>query len=129
MNRLTLRVHDDLLELLQLRSGEASRSRSSFVETLLVAWLRADPRNPKVARNGKIDRDAPEPRAVRTADPVRFAERWTRYAQAHEIVMGHPPPREYLDDLDAYWPTGAEHPDDYDEQEEDIEERPAPRKR
>jgi Ribbon-helix-helix protein, copG family len=125
-NRLTLRTHDDLMELLSLRAREQGVSRSAYIERLLTAWLRADPRNPKIDNMGRLSVGAPEPRQLRAKDPMRTAEQWTRYAQAHEIVFGHPPPRTWLDDLDMYWPVASAGP--YDDPTDDAAESTAPSK-
>jgi hypothetical protein len=111
-NRLTLRTHDDLMALLSVRAREQGVSRSAYIERLLTAWLRADPRNPKIDNMGRTPAGAPEPRQLRARDPMRTAEQWTKYSHAHEIVFGHPPPRPWLDDLDSYWPVASRGPYD-----------------
>jgi hypothetical protein len=111
-NRLTLRVHDDLMHLLTLRSKEAGLTRSAYIERLMLAWLRADPRNPKFDPMGKVMPTAPTPLSLLRKEPMSVAERWAKYSNAHELLFGQTAPRHLLDDPDSYWPGVNEGPFD-----------------
>src|ERR1700688_139101 len=63
--RLTLRVHPDLMEILTARARERGVSRSQYIEKLLIGWTNADPRNVKVDSIGKIISDAADPATMR----------------------------------------------------------------
>ena len=67
--RITLRAHDDLMKLLTLRAGEAGVSRSHYIERLLIRFLMADPRNPKLDSSGRIV-PGPTPYDLRSKDPT-----------------------------------------------------------
>jgi hypothetical protein len=65
-----MRVHLDLLELVDIRARERGESRSRFIERLLVAFLQSDLRNPKNRSLGLILSDG---RAIgKVGDPGRF---------------------------------------------------------
>lgn len=101
--RLIMRMHPDLTEVLNLRAAERGMSRSKLIEQVLVGFLMADPRNPKMSPVGRIDRSQPTPLQMRESNPHRFAERWQRFVQAHQALFGMPPSTDWLDDLDAFW--------------------------
>lgn len=103
--RLTLRAHDDLMKLLTLRADEAGISRSHYIERLLIRFLMADPRNPKLDAMGRIVPGQTTPYDLRTKDPLRTAERWQRFSTAHENLLGMAPPRDWFEDADTYWPA------------------------
>ena len=133
-NRLTLRAHDDLMKLLSLRASESGLSRSAYIERLLIAWLRADPRNPKLDNMGKrVPNAGPSPFDLRTSEPLRIAERWQRFSQAHELIFGQNAPRDWFEDADSYWPAphgGHFEPEEAESDREDFEKRkPAKRPR
>jgi hypothetical protein len=102
--RITIRAHDDLMRLLTLRSDEAGVSRSHYIERLLIRWLTADPRNPKLDAMGRIV-PGPTPYDLRAKDPLRTADRWQRFSTAHELLMGMAPPRDWFEDPISYWPA------------------------
>ena len=102
-NRLTLRMHPDILEILSIRAAERGVSRSHLVEQLLVGMMKADPRNPRMDAVGRIISDAETPLALRERSPVQLADRWRKFATAHEIVIGAPPSQDWLDDERTYW--------------------------
>ncbi len=126
-NRLTLRAHDDLMKLLSLRASEAGLSRSAYIERLLINWLRADPRNPKLDNMGKLSpATGPTPFDARTSDPLRVAERWQRFSQARELIFGQNAPRTWFEDGDSYWPAavgGHLEPDDSGDDPKEAEAR------
>ena len=98
------------MELLSWRAAERGVSRSHLVEQILVGMMRADPRNPKMDPVGRIIPDAESPLALRERSPVQLADRWRRFATAHEIVIGAPPSSDWLDDERTYW-DGTAHAD------------------
>ena len=102
-DRLTLRMHPDIMELLARRAAERGVSRSHLVEQILVGFMKADPRNPRLDPVGRILHDAESPLTLRERSPVQLADRWQRYSTAHNIIIGSPPPSDWLDDLDGYW--------------------------
>lgn len=102
-NRLTLRMHPDIMDILSMRAAERGVSRSHLVEQILVGMMRADPRNPRMDAVGRIVPDAEAPLALRERSPVQLADRWRKFATAHEIVIGSPPSAEWLDDPASYW--------------------------
>lgn len=109
-NRLTLRMHPDIMEILSWRAAERGVSRSHLVEQILVGFMRSDPRNPRMDPVGRIIPDAETPLALRERSPVQLADKWRKFATAHEIVMGVPPSADWLDDTRSYW-DGVAHAD------------------
>ncbi|MGY3356276.1 hypothetical protein ACVWZK_002939 [Bradyrhizobium sp. GM0.4] len=107
--RLMVRIHPDLLELLSLRAAERGESRARFMERIIVGFLRADPRNPKMDPAGRIDPAAPPPIK---ADPIRYGAAWSRWEQLNEQMFSFRPPADWLDDEAGYamWAKRA-HPD------------------
>jgi hypothetical protein len=106
-DRLTLRMHPDIMEILAMRAAERGVSRSHLVEQILVGFMRADPRNPKLDPVGRIAEGAEPPLALRERSPVQLADRWRKFVTAHEIVIGAPPPADWLDDPSGYWDAPA----------------------
>ncbi len=120
-NRLTLRMHPDILEILSLRAAERGVSRSHLVEQILVGFMKADPRNPRLDPVGRIVPDFESPLALRERSPVQLADRWRKFATAHEIVIGAPPSQEWLDDERTYW-DGIPHADRGPVEQEEVPE-------
>ena len=63
--KLVMRVHPDLMELLTESAREKGVTRSAYVEQLLVGWVRLDPRNCRVDMIGKYAPDAPDQKRCR----------------------------------------------------------------
>lgn len=104
-DRLVMRVHPHLQEILKVRAREKGMSRSAYVESIVIGWAAADPRNPKIDSIGKFDPRAPSPAELQLKTPLRFAERWARFVQISELILGVPPPRAWFEaDPDEYWP-------------------------
>jgi hypothetical protein len=103
-------MHPDILEILSMRAAEKGVSRSHLVEQILVGLMKADPRNPRLDPVGRIVPDAESPLALRERSPVQLADRWRKFVTAHEIVIGAPPPQDWLDDPSTYW-DGVAHAD------------------
>lgn len=98
--KLVMRVHPDLMEILTERARERGITRSAYVEQLLVGWVRLDPRNRRVDLIGKYDPAAPTPADLRQRSRVGFVERWRRLAEASLLLLGFEPPREWFEDDD-----------------------------
>jgi hypothetical protein len=94
------------MKLLSLRASESGLSWSAYIERLLIAWLRADPRNPNLDNMGKrVPNAGPTPFDLRTAEPLRVGERWQRFSQAHKLIFEQNAPRDWFEDADSYWPV------------------------
>ncbi|MBR0994313.1 hypothetical protein JQ580_26685 [Bradyrhizobium japonicum] len=93
--RLMMRVHQDLVELLDVRSAEAGESRTRYIEKLLLAFLRMDPRNPKLDPWGRIDATVP---LLSTRDQIRFGEMWARWRDINERLLGFRVPDDWIAD-------------------------------
>jgi hypothetical protein len=94
--RLVMRVHQDLIDMLDIRSRERGESRSRFIERLMVAFLAADPRNPKLDPWGRILTDGPP--VSKAGDPVRFGAAWSRWTALNENLLGTRIPDSWLDE-------------------------------
>ena len=99
-DRLMMRMHEDLVKLLDARSAESGESRSRYIEKLLIAFLRMDPRNPRMDPWGRIDPTAPAPTMAH--NQIIFGEKWSRWCDLNER-LGYPkPPPEWLADERGY---------------------------
>ena len=127
--RVALRCHPDIERILEVRSREEGVSKSKYVEKLLIGWLGADPRNPRMDQNGRFVPGVETPYDLRSKDPLRTAAKFQQFSQAHDLLFGHPAPRRYLDEPDGYWP--APHGGHVDPvQQEELEDAPSrPRRR
>lgn len=99
-DRIIMRMHPDLLEVLDARADEQGLTRSKYLFLLLAGWANADPRNKRVDRNGVYVENAPDPRDLQRARPTQFGEKWASFSAAHTVVMGAPPPRDWLEMFD-----------------------------
>jgi hypothetical protein len=97
-DRLVLRTHPDLMDVLTIRAREKGLTRSAYVEQLLVGWVRLDPRNRRIDMIGKYVQDAPDPEDVKKRSPLSFAERWQKFSSASQLLLGAPPPSDWFDD-------------------------------
>ena len=93
-DRLMMRMHNDLVALLDQRSAEAGESRSRYIERILVGFLKSDPRNPKIDSFGRLDRTAPPPLSP-TNDAHRFGEKWGDWKRLN-VALGLPAPSDEL---------------------------------
>lgn len=100
--RLILRAHPDLLQILTVRARVAGISRSRYVERLLIAWLNADPRNPRLDAVGKILGGFGQARFEALSE-LGKAERWARYNSAHSAIFGHTLPESDFEDKSQWW--------------------------
>jgi hypothetical protein len=119
--RMTIRLHPDLVRILDARAAELGINRSLYVEKLLVGWAKADPRNPRIDMRGKF-LDTADPEDLRKKSPLVFAERWQKFSHAYSIILGTPAPQSWFEEPDAYSP---QHYDAGDTNEENDDERPA----
>jgi hypothetical protein len=97
-DKLVMRIHHDLMEILTERAAEKGITRSAYVEQLLVGWARLDPRNRRVDMIGKYVVDAADPEDVKRRSPLSFAERWQKLTTASQLLLGAPPPSDWFDD-------------------------------
>jgi len=96
-HRMMMRVHADLMELVDAHARERGESRSRFIEKLLIAYLKSDPRNPKIDAAGRIDADAPAPlSATVPAEAARFGAAWAKFSQVNAILFGLQVPDEWM---------------------------------
>ncbi|WP_339037514.1 hypothetical protein WHZ78_07300 [Bradyrhizobium symbiodeficiens] len=111
-DRLMMRMHEELVLLLNARAEEAGESRSRYIEKILVGFLRTDPRNPRIDSFGRIDASAPPPLSARN-DGMKFGEKWSRWRDLN-VGLGLPaPPDELIEDDTGYnmWAERAVMPD------------------
>jgi hypothetical protein len=110
--RLMMRFHPDLIEMLDIRARERGETRTRMIERILVSFLKADPRNPKMDAAGRIQADA-DPPASRAGDPMRFGAAWARWVTLNDMLLGFRPPDDWIDDGAGYieWSKRAT-PDD-----------------
>ncbi|MCG2643766.1 MULTISPECIES: hypothetical protein [Bradyrhizobium] len=102
--RITLRAHDDLMRILTLRADESGFSRSHYIERILIAYLRLDPRNPNFDAMGRFKKSGTMPFDLFHNDKARVGERWAKFSTVHENLFGMAPPRDWLDDESGFWP-------------------------
>lgn len=122
--RLTLRVHDDLMKLLTQRGRENSLSRSAYIERLLLAWLRADPRNPKMDPIGRVVEGAPTPLELLEEEPSKMGRKWEKFSQAHELLFGQGAPIHWFEEPESYWtPIDMDSPPEDEETPEEANKR------
>ena len=101
--RLTMRVHRDLMYILDQRAKEANMSRSAYIERILVGWVQADPRNPKVDSRGKLVENAPSPNELRLKKSFAYAEKWTKFNAAYAILIGTNAPTAWVETPEDFW--------------------------
>jgi hypothetical protein len=94
--RLVMRVQQSLNDLVDIRAKERGESRSRFIERLLVAFLQADPRNPKLDPWGRILTDGPP--ISKTGDPARFGAAWARWVALNDQLLGFRIPDSWMDE-------------------------------
>lgn len=99
-DRIIMRVHPDLLTVIDRRAEERGMGRSQYLRNVIVGWSNADPRNPRLGLSGKQIDGAPPPGDMQRHRPHVFAERWQRFVAAHTAVMGYPPPTGWVEELD-----------------------------
>ncbi|MDO9442268.1 MAG: hypothetical protein Q7T73_15375 [Beijerinckiaceae bacterium] len=102
--RLMLRVHPDVEALVKKRCDEAGENQSRYIERILIGWLNADPRNYRLDANGIRIPNMVSPEEQKARDPYKFAERWQKFAAAHTIIKGAPPPQAWVDEFAAQSP-------------------------
>jgi hypothetical protein len=103
-DRIIMRVHSDLLMILDARAKERGLTRSKYLEQLLIGWAKSDPRNWRLDSIGRRIPNLPAPRGLRKMDPLKFADRWQKFATAHTVLFGAPPPSDWFDQDDNYLP-------------------------
>jgi len=101
--RLTMRVHPDLMRILDMRAKERNLSRSAYIESILIGWCRADPRNPKLDPRGKFVEGAPSPLEQMNSNSFAWGQRFMRFSQAYHILMGTEAPQAWQTEPQEYW--------------------------
>jgi len=101
--RLTMRVHPDLMHILDVRSRERNMSRSAYIEQIMVGWIQADPRNPKIDSRGKIVDGAPTPLELMNNKSFAYAEKWAKFNTAYQILIGTNAPQAWVEQPKDYW--------------------------
>jgi hypothetical protein len=64
-----------------------------------------DPRNRRVDLIGKYVGDAPDPVDYKRMSTFSYLNRAQRFAQASQLLLGAPPPREWFQDEEDYVPA------------------------
>lgn len=120
--RLLIRVHPNLLDLVDVHAEERGVTRSQLVEQLLVGFIRLDPRAPRISAIGQIEpppEGAPPPVQTRPGSFPRpgtppnahlFLRRWDDFRQASQLVTGYAPPDALIEDWVQTGPN--DEPDD-----------------
>ncbi|CUT14517.1 hypothetical protein BF49_5597 [Bradyrhizobium sp.] len=88
-HRMMMRMHSGLVSLLDVRSRDRGESRSRFIEKILIAYLAADPRNPRLDAVGRLLDDGPA--VSRAGEPVKFGAAWSRWVALNEILFDWKP--------------------------------------
>ena len=101
--RLTMRMHTDLMHILNKRSRERNISRSAYIEQLLIGWVQADPRNPKIDSRGKLVDGAPSPIEQMNKNSFAYAEKWAKFNAAYAILLGTDAPKKWVEEPSDYW--------------------------
>jgi hypothetical protein len=121
--RLLIRVHPDLLPLVDVHAAERGITRSQLVEQVLVGFLRLDPRAPRISAIGQLEplpegtpppiptRPGAFPRPAVPPNPHLFLRRWDDFRKASELVTGYVPLDTLVEDYVSMGPT--DEPDDY----------------
>ncbi len=99
-DRIIMRVHPDLLKIIDARAREKDLTRSKYLSQVLVGWANADPRNSRLDAAGRCIEPAPHRYYFQRKSPLRFAQRWLDFVRAHTVVLGHPPPVGWVEELD-----------------------------
>jgi hypothetical protein len=98
--RLMMRLHPDLIDMLDIRANERGETRTRLVEKILVGFLRSDPRNPRMDAAGRIQADAGAP--LRATDPIKFGSAWARWQSLNEVLLNFRVPDEWATDEAGY---------------------------
>lgn len=101
--RLTMRMHPDLMHILDERAKERNVSRSAYIEQLLIGWVQADPRNPKVDGRGKLVENAPSPIEQMNNNSFAYAAKWAKFNTAYAILLGTDAPKKWVEEPQDYW--------------------------
>ncbi|RXH16925.1 hypothetical protein [Bradyrhizobium guangzhouense] len=101
--RIAMRAHSDLIAILDRRAEEKGQTRSAYIESLLIAWVKADPRNPRIDNRGRLIPDAPTPAELQKANPQRYTDRWVQFNRAFNALFGTDVPREWREEWQEHW--------------------------
>jgi hypothetical protein len=67
----------------------------------LIGWVRLDPRNRRIDMIGKYVEDALSPAQFQLRSAFRFADLWTKFGTVSRLLLGAPPPSEWVDDVNG----------------------------
>ena len=84
--RYMMRLHPDLIELLDIQAAERGETRTRFIEKILVGFLRADPRNPRTDAAGRIQADAGASLSA-VNDPIKFGTAWALMQSLNQAIL------------------------------------------
>jgi hypothetical protein len=113
--RLVLRVHPDLQDMLTMLARERGISRSQYVERILLGWLSADPRNPKLDAIGKKVAGAQSPHDLYRSNGRKFGEKWAKFSQLSTMLLGQPALDEWITNFEEQSIPATTPLDDYEE--------------
>lgn len=97
-DRLMMRIHPDLMEVLSERARERGINRSQYIEKILIGWVNLDPRNMQLDQIGKRSATAPSPTEVRKRSALDFTDRWRKFCSASALLLGFEPPKIWFDE-------------------------------
>lgn len=106
--RIALRAHEDLIAIIDKRAEERGQTRSSYIESLLIAWVKADPRNPRIDFRGKLVPDAPSPAELVKANPKLYTDRWVQFNRAFNALFGTDTPRQWREEWQEHYQIESE---------------------
>ncbi|WP_063994844.1 hypothetical protein [Bradyrhizobium sp.] len=101
--RIAMRMHPDLVRILDKRADEKNLSRSAYIESILIGWVRADPRNPRVDPRGKLVEGVPSPKEYLVQNALGYANRWQSFNQAYRVLFGTAAPDDWEKNPTDYW--------------------------
>ena len=97
--RIVLRVHPDLLNVITAGAGERGVTRSQYVEKLLIGWANMDPRRRRLDLSGKVSESAMHPHDTLEQKPLEFNDRWKKFCEVSVLLTGFEPPKQWFEDF------------------------------
>ncbi|WP_284424124.1 hypothetical protein [Bradyrhizobium sp. SSBR45G] len=105
-------MHPHLVYILDARAKEANLSRSAYLERVIIGWVQADPRNPRIDSRGMFIPGAQSPRRYQETQASAFGAKFKTFSDAHEVILGTPAPQRWIEEPDRYMPAEYEPPED-----------------